>query len=147
MTKQLGNALALLAKHGLNKAREKDFPVEVAMETLLSPTPLLVSAAVDSGLTRCERLQSSRPHDCSFDIAFVTFPITSALTSISAIQYFEDRCVDENGKIASRFVDMPIGRMLRGGTTQHKLTASDLRKLRKTTRKCIEVYVYVGIWH
>ena len=48
----LGNALTLLAKHGLAEGRKKDFPVEVAMESLLSSTPLAVAAAEDMDLKR-----------------------------------------------------------------------------------------------
>ena len=48
----LGNALTLLAKHGLDHGRKKDFPAEVAMESLSSSTPLEVAAAEDMGLKR-----------------------------------------------------------------------------------------------
>ena len=49
----LGKALALLAKHGLETKRRKEFPVEVAMESLLSTSPLMVAAAPDMDLMSC----------------------------------------------------------------------------------------------
>ena len=49
----LGKALALLLKHGLDTERRKEFPVEVAMESLLSTSPLMVAAAPDMDLMGC----------------------------------------------------------------------------------------------
>ena len=49
----LGKALELLAKHGLDTERRKEFPVEVAMESLLSTSPLMVAAAQDMDLMGC----------------------------------------------------------------------------------------------
>merc|ERR1719201_25721 len=49
----LGKALALLTKHGLDTERRKEFPVEVAMESLLSTSPLMVAAAPDMDLMSC----------------------------------------------------------------------------------------------
>ena len=43
LTPALGKALALLTKHGLDTERRKEFPVEVAMESLLSTSPLMVA--------------------------------------------------------------------------------------------------------
>ena len=59
MTPALGKALKLLAKHGLDEARKKDFPVNVAMESLLSSTTLEVAAAEDMGLKRSEHHPAS----------------------------------------------------------------------------------------
>ena len=50
-TPTLGKALQLLTKHGLDIQRQKDFPVEVAMESLTSTSTLMVAAAPDMGLT------------------------------------------------------------------------------------------------
>ena len=52
-TSTLGKALALLTKHGLETKRRKEFPVEVAMESLLSTSPLMVAAAPDMDLMSC----------------------------------------------------------------------------------------------
>ena len=52
-TSMLGKALELLRKHGLENQRQKDFPVEVAMESLLSNSPLEVAAAPDMDLVSC----------------------------------------------------------------------------------------------
>ena len=49
----LGKALALLTKHGLDTERRKEFPVEVAMESLMSTSPLMVKAAPDMDLMSC----------------------------------------------------------------------------------------------
>ena len=49
----LGTALAPLVKHGLEIKRQKEFPVEVAMESLLSTSPLMVAAAPDMDLMSC----------------------------------------------------------------------------------------------
>ena len=53
LTPTLGKALALLTKHGLETKRRKEFPVEVAMESLLSTSPLMVAAAPDMDLMSC----------------------------------------------------------------------------------------------
>ena len=53
LTPALGKALALLTKHGLDTERRKEFPVEVAMESLLSTSPLMVAAAPDMDLMSC----------------------------------------------------------------------------------------------
>ena len=52
-TSTLGEALALLTKHGLDTERRKEFPVEVVMESLLSTSPLMVAAAPDMDLMSC----------------------------------------------------------------------------------------------
>ena len=52
-TPTLGKALALLTKHGLEIKRQKEFPVEVAMESLLSTSPLMVAEAPDMDLRGC----------------------------------------------------------------------------------------------
>ena len=53
LTSALGNAVALLTKHGLDTERRKEFPVEAAMESLLSQSMLMVSAAPDMDLMSC----------------------------------------------------------------------------------------------
>ena len=52
-TTTLGKALALLTKHGLEIKRQKEFPVEIVMESLLSKSPLMVAAAPDMDLMSC----------------------------------------------------------------------------------------------
>ena len=59
---------------------------------------------------------------------------------LSCIEHFLDRCVCDEGKIAARFAEMPVGRLLRGGCTQHKLTSKQhFTKLRSRTQKCLQV--------
>jgi len=106
-TSDLGEALSLLAKHGLDDQRREDFPVEAAIESLLSTSPLRVSAAKDMDLN-------------------------------SSIQYFLDRCTDDQGKIAARFLDVPVGRMLRPGCNQYVVDAHDIPYLREKTKNCLE---------
>ena len=53
LTPALGQALSLLRKHGLDTQRRKEFPVEAAMESLLSTSPLMVAAAPDMDLMGC----------------------------------------------------------------------------------------------
>ena len=108
----LGKALALLMKHGLDTERRKEFPVEVAMESLLSTSPLMVAAAPDMDLMSC-------------------------------VDYFLDRCVDNEGKIAPKFAEMPVGNLLRGGWKQHVLTAADIPQLHGKAKKCLQVRVGV----
>ena len=52
-TPTLGKALQLLTKYGLDSQREKDFPVEVAVESLLSTLPLEIAATPDVDLVSC----------------------------------------------------------------------------------------------
>jgi len=49
-TTKLGDALALLTKHGLHHKRKKSSPVEVALESLLDQSPLRVAEAPDMNL-------------------------------------------------------------------------------------------------
>ena len=79
-TSSLGKALTLLTKHGLDTEKRKEFPVEAAMESLLSTAPLMVAAAPDMDLMSC-------------------------------VNYFLDRCTDDNGELAERFAQMPVGRL------------------------------------
>ena len=94
LSSKLGNALALLTKHGLDTERRKEFPVEAAMESLLSTSTLMVAAAPDMDLLSC-------------------------------VGYFLDRCVNDEGQIAKIFAQMPVGRLLRSGCTQHTLGPAD----------------------
>merc|ERR1711939_910370 len=96
-----------MGKHGLDTERRKEFPVEVAMESLLSTSPLMVAAARDMDLMAC-------------------------------IDYLVKRCVDDEGQLANGFVEMPVGRLLRPGCSQHVLTAADIPKLRGKAKKCLQ---------
>ena len=108
----LGKALALLTKHGLDTERRKEFPVEVAMESLLSTSPLMVAAAPDMDLMSC-------------------------------IEHFLELCVDDEGEIAPKCARMSAGSLIRGGWKQHVLTTSDIPKLRRKAKKCLQVRVWV----
>ena len=113
-TSTLGKALSLLTKHGLDTKRQKEFPVEVAMESLLSTSPLMVAAAPDMDLMSC-------------------------------VEYFLDRCVGDNGEIAKRFEQMPVGKILRTTSNQHTLGPADAPKLRDKAKKCLQVCI-CGCW-
>ena len=108
LSSTLGNAMALLAKHGLDTERRKEFPVEAAMESLLSPSPLMVAAAPDMDLMSC-------------------------------IDYFLDRCVGDDGEIAKRFANMPVGNILRTTSNQHTVGPDDIPQLRGKAKSCLQV--------
>ena len=112
LTAKLGKALALLTKHGLETKRQKEFPVEVAMESLLSTSPLMVAAAPDMDLMGC-------------------------------VDYFLQHCVNDAGKIANKFAEMPVGNLLRGGWKQHVLTTADIPELRGKANKCLQVWAWI----
>ena len=111
-TAALGNALALLKKYGLDNQHQEDFPVEAAMESLLSTSPLMVAAAPDMDLMSC-------------------------------VDYFVDRCTDDEGKLAKRFLEMPIGRLLREGCSQHVVVKEDIPQLREKADRCLQVCMCV----
>ena len=58
---------------------------------------------------------------------------------LSCVGYFLDRCVNDEGQIAKRFVEMPVGRLLRGGCNQHTIGPADMPALRSTAEKCLGV--------
>ena len=58
---------------------------------------------------------------------------------LSCIDYFLDRCTVDEGKIAKRFAQMPVGNLLRGGWKQHVLTTADIPQLRRKAKKCLQV--------
>ena len=60
---------------------------------------------------------------------------------LACIDYFLDRCVNDEGQIAKRFVEMPVGRLLRGGCNQHTIGPGDMPALRWKAEKCLEVCV------
>jgi len=106
-TPALGKALALLKKYGLDTQHQQEFPVETAMESLLSKSPLLVGAAPEMDLMAC-------------------------------IDYFIKRCVDDEGKLAKRFAEMPVRRLLQPGCTQHKVKVRDIHFLNGTAKRCLK---------
>ena len=109
-TPTLGKALELLIKHGLDTERRKEFPVEVAMESLLSTSPLMVAAAPDMDL-------------------------------MSSVEHFLQHCVDNEGQLAPKFAQMPVGNLFRfrGGWKQHVLTTADIPELRTKAKNCLQV--------
>ena len=59
---------------------------------------------------------------------------------MGCIDYFLDRCVDEEGKVAASFKEMPVGQLLRGGCNQHTLSPDDMSVLRFKAKGCLKVY-------
>merc|ERR1719362_2092787 len=57
---------------------------------------------------------------------------------MSCVNYFLDRCVGDNGEIAKRFAQMPVGRLLRPGCDQHTLGPDDIPILRDKTKRCLK---------
>ena len=107
-TAALGNALALLKRYDLDNQRQKDLPVEAAMESLLSASPLMVAAAPGMDLMGC-------------------------------IDYLVERCTDDEGKMAERFVTMPVGNLLRMKSKQHAVDSEEIPKLRSKADRCLQV--------
>lgn len=52
-TPAFGSALQLLVQHGLEERRREDSPVESALESLLSVSPIMVADAQDMDLVSC----------------------------------------------------------------------------------------------
>ena len=108
LTEGFGMALKLLQKHGLDMERRESSPVEAALESLMSTSPLMVAEAEDMDLMSC-------------------------------IDYLLERCVDGDGQLAPRYANMQMGRLLRAGSAQHKLSSDDIPILRGTASKCLKV--------
>ena len=66
------------------------------------------------------------------------FPETLTPTTLTLTLVFLERCAD-NGEIAKRFAQMPVGRLLRSGCNQHTLGPDDLPRLRDKAKRCIKV--------
>ena len=62
---------------------------------------------------------------------------------MSCVEYFLEHCADDEGQVAPKFAEMPVGNLIRGGWKQHVLTAADIPKLRGTAKKCLQVRVWV----
>ena len=108
-TSKLGEALALLEKHGLDTERRKEFPVEVALESLLSTSPLMVATAPDMDVTGCvEHFLQHCADKGEMAEKFAQMPVGDLIR-------------------------------LRGGWNQHVLTAADIPELRSTAQKCMQV--------
>ena len=61
---------------------------------------------------------------------------------MSGIDHFLEHCVDDEGKIAPKFAEMPVGNLVRGGWKQHVLTAADIPILRGKAKQCLQVRVW-----
>ena len=115
-TPTLGKALALLTKHGLEIKRQKEFPVEVVMESLLSKSPLMVAAAPDMDVMSCIEHFLEHCVDGEGQVA---------------------------DKFAEMSVGSLIRGGLRGGWKYHVLTTSDFAQLRRKAKRCLQVRVWV----
>ena len=60
---------------------------------------------------------------------------------MSCVDYFLDCCVDDNGQIAKRFAQLPVGRLLRDSCDQHTLGPEDIPKLRDKAKRCLQVCI------
>ena len=88
--------------------RREASPVEAALESLTSTSPLMVAEAKDMDLMGC-------------------------------IDYLLERCVDDHGQLAPRYANMKMGRLVRAGYVQHKLSSEDIPILRAKASKCLKV--------
>merc|ERR1719237_194774 len=57
---------------------------------------------------------------------------------MSCIEHFLQHCVNDAGKVAPGFAEMPVGNLLRGGWEQHVLTTADIPQLRRKAKKCLQ---------
>ena len=64
---------------------------------------------------------------------------------LGCIDYFLDHCVNDEGQIAKRFSQMPVGKLLRGGCNQHTIGPADMPVLRSTAEKCLGVCFSVSL--
>ena len=62
---------------------------------------------------------------------------------LSCVGYFLEHCVNDEGQIAKIFSQMPVGKLLRAGCTQHTLGPADIPKLRDKAKKCLQVCICV----
>ena len=62
---------------------------------------------------------------------------------MSCVEHFLEHCADDAGQMASKFAEMPVGNLLRGGWKQHVLTTADIPQLRDKAKKCLQVRVWV----
>ena len=62
---------------------------------------------------------------------------------MSCVEHFLDHCSDDEGGIAPKFAEMPVGSIVRGGWKQHVLTTADIPQLRETAIKCLQVRAWV----
>ena len=62
---------------------------------------------------------------------------------MSCVEYFLEHCVGDDGEIAKRFAQMPVGQLLRAGCTQHTLGPADIPKLRDKAKRCLKVCICV----
>ena len=62
---------------------------------------------------------------------------------LGSIAYLLDRCVDDKEEIAKRFLEMPVGRLLRPGCSQHVVTTQDIPRLHDVAERCLKVCMSV----
>ena len=95
-----------------------------------------------------QRRQDS-PVEAEVEVLLSTAPLMVAaapdMDLMRCVDYLLDRCVDAECKIATRFVQMPVGRLLRGGCNQHEVKPFDIAHLRSKTKKCLQVSMSVCV--
>ena len=62
---------------------------------------------------------------------------------MSCVDYFLDHCVDDEGKMAKSFAEMPVETLLRAGCNQHTLDPADIPKLREKAKRSLQVCICV----
>ena len=62
---------------------------------------------------------------------------------MSCVEHFLDHCVDDEEQIAKVFAQMPVGRLLTSGCTQHTLGPADIPKLREKAKRSLQVCICV----
>ena len=68
---------------------------------------------------------------------------TPDMDLMGCIEYLVARCTDDQGEIAERYLEMPIGRLLREGCNQHTVKTAQIPELRHKAAKSLEVRLNV----
>ena len=91
--------------------------------------------------------QKDFPAEAEMESLLSTSPLMVASTPdmdlMGCIEYLVARCTDDQGEIAKRYLEMPIGRLLREGCNQHTVKTAQIPALRHKATKSLEVRLNV----
>ena len=62
---------------------------------------------------------------------------------MGCIDYLLEGCTDNEGKVAKRFLEMPVAKLLRKGCDQHVVGPAAISELRDTAERCLQVCIRV----
>ena len=58
---------------------------------------------------------------------------------VDCVDHLLERCTDDDGKVAKRFVEMPVAELLRRTSDQHVVGPTEISNLRDTAQRCLQV--------